>query len=119
MTYHWIFAVEFSGASPMLYQLRIRNSWQPVVVFSKGKSAAGWITDLLRGGGKDKSVHEHQKTIGDVENYIHRLTVPGSLVVDPYCGSGTVPAACKKLGRNWLATELDSGTARAARKRVA
>ncbi|MGA2254594.1 MAG: DNA methyltransferase [Thermoguttaceae bacterium] len=119
LQYHWIFACEFSGKSSMLYQLRIKNSWQPVVVFSKGKSAAGWITDLLRGDGKDKSVHEHQKTIGDVENYIHRLTVPGDLVVDPYCGSGTVPAACKRLGRKWLATEIQAGTARAARKRVA
>ena len=31
----------------------------------------------------------------------------GQLVVDPFCGGGTIPAACKTLGRRWLATEKD------------
>ena len=46
-----------------------------------------------------------------MEYFIDKLTLPGAIVVDPYCGSGTVPAACKKLGRRWLACEVDSGTA--------
>jgi DNA modification methylase len=54
-----------------------------------------------------------------LEHLIERLTEPGALVVDPYCGSGTVPAACKKLNREWLACEIDSGIARVARRRVA
>jgi site-specific DNA-methyltransferase (adenine-specific) len=119
LRYHWTCAIKFAGAHSVLYHLRIKNMWQPVVVFSRGKSTAGWLTDHLRGGGREKDAHDYQKTLTDVEYLIDNLTVPGALVVDPYCGSGTVPAACKKLGRQWLACEVDSETARTARRRVA
>ena len=54
-----------------------------------------------------------------MEYLIQRLTEPGQLVVDPFCGGGTIPAACKVLGRGWLATEIDRNTALVARKRLA
>jgi hypothetical protein len=119
MSYHWTFAVRFGGPHRAVYAKRIANTWHPVVAFSKGKSSAGWITDLLTSGGKEKDAHDHQKTLTDQEYIVEKLTVPGALVVDPFCGSGTVPAACKKLRRAWLACEVDSGTARVARRRVA
>ena len=42
--------------------------------------------------------------------------VPGTLVADPFCGSGKVPAACKRLGRRGLACEIEPQT---TRRRVA
>jgi tRNA/tmRNA/rRNA uracil-C5-methylase (TrmA/RlmC/RlmD family) len=47
------------------------------------------------------------------------LTEAGDLVVDPFCGGGTVPAACQALGRRWLATEIDPEAIAMARKRLA
>ena len=90
-----------------------------MVAFSRERATAGWIVDLLESGGREKGLHDHQKTLSDVEYIVEKLTDPGALVVDPYCGSGTVPAACKKLGRRWLACEIASETARTARRRVA
>jgi 16S rRNA G966 N2-methylase RsmD len=117
--YHWTFAIRFGGPHRAVYQRKIANTWYPVVAFSKGKSQADWITDMLESGGKEKDAHEWQKSLSEVEYIIDKLTTPGALVVDPFCGSGTVPAACKKLGRRWLGCELDSKTARVARGRVA
>jgi DNA modification methylase len=54
-----------------------------------------------------------------VEYLINRLTQPGDLVVEPFCGGGTIPAACKSTGRRWLASEIDKTTAIIARKRLA
>jgi len=119
LTYHWTFAIRFGGPHRPIFPKQIQNTWQPVVAFSRGKARPGWIVDMLESGGREKSDHDHQKTLGDVEYLIDKLTEPGALVVDPYCGSGTVPAACKMLGRKWLACEFDSGTARVARRRVA
>ncbi len=48
-----------------------------------------------------------------------RLTEPGQLVVDPFCGGGQIPAACKAIGRRWLAMEKERSTALVARKRLA
>jgi len=42
---------------------------------------------------------------------------PG-VVLDPFCGGGTVPAVCKQLGRRYLAFEIDHATATIARDRV-
>jgi hypothetical protein len=119
LTYHWTFAIRFGGPHRPIHPKYIQNTWHPIVSFSRGKPAAGWVVDMLESGGREKDDHDHQKTLSDVEYLVEKLTTPGALVVDPYCGSGTVPAACKRLGRRWLACEIDSGTARVARRRVA
>jgi hypothetical protein len=120
LSYHWIFAIKFAGPHHAMYAAKIQNSWQPVVAFSKGKAvAAEWITDHLQSGGREKSLHPWQHNQGDAEYLIEKLTLPGALVVDPYCGSGTIPAACQRLKRRWLACEIDSMTARTARRRLA
>ncbi len=119
LEYHWTFAIRFGGPHRPIYPKHIQNTWQPVVSFSRGKPAVGWIVDLLESAGREKESHDYQKTLNDVEYVIDKLTMLGDFVVDPFCGSGTVPAACKKLGRRWLACEVDSGTARIARRRMA
>jgi hypothetical protein len=119
LEYHWTFAIRFGGPHRAVYPKRVANTWHPAVAFAKGKSTAGWIMDLLTSGGREKESHDHQKTLTDVEYFVEKLTEPGALVVDPYCGSGTVPAACRRLGRQWLACEVDSQTARTARRRAA
>jgi len=119
LTYHWVFAFKFSGPHRAVHSVRIQSCWQPIIAFRKGKSQPVWMMDFLHSGGREKDLHEWQQCQADNEYLIEKLTDPGALVVDPYCGSGTVPAACKKLRRTWLACELDSGTARVARRRVA
>jgi hypothetical protein len=119
LTYHWLIAVEFSGRSAFVYSAKVKNAWQPIVAFGKGKSKAGWFTDHRRGNGREKEAHAFQKTVRDIEYLIHKLTPQNAIVVDPYCGSGSVPLACKNQGRSWLACEIDSQTAATARRRVA
>ena len=119
LEYHWTFAIRFRGPHRPIYPRRIQNTWQPVVAFARGQSRAEWIVDLLESGGREKQSHDHQKSLTDVEYLIDKLTQPGALVVDPFCGSGTVPAACHKLGRRWIGCEIDSKTARVARGRLA
>jgi hypothetical protein len=77
-----------------------------------------WIVDLLESGGREKDSHDYGKTLSDLEYLIEKVTVPGDLIVDPFCGGGSVPAAAKKLNRRCLATEIDRTTALIARKRL-
>jgi site-specific DNA-methyltransferase (adenine-specific) len=39
--------------------------------------------------------------------FINLLTKPGGLVFDPFAGTGTTCLAAEKLGRSWLAAEID------------
>jgi DNA modification methylase len=71
------------------------------------------------GGGRDKKYHDWGQDESEMEYLINQLTCAGDLIVDPFCGGGTVPAACQSLGRRWLATEIDKTTALIARKRLA
>ena len=62
--------------------------------------------------------HDWGQDQSEVEYLLEKLTQPGELVVEPFCGGGSVPAAAKKLGRRWIATEIDETTALIARKRL-
>jgi site-specific DNA-methyltransferase (adenine-specific) len=120
LTYWWMFAIQFAGQHCAIHPRRIQNVWKPILAFAKppiGK-APEWLSDLLQGGGRDKRHHDWGQGESEAEYLIRHLTEPGQLVVDPFCGGGSVVVACKALGRRWLACEIDQNTALVARKRV-
>jgi DNA modification methylase len=45
-------------------------------------------------------------------------TEPGDIVIDPFCGSGSMGVACLELGRKFLGIELSPTFANLARKRL-
>lgn len=57
----------------------------------------------------------HREAI-EVVNYYTR---EGALVVDPFCGSGTIPAACASLNRRFVGVERYPKYVELARGRVA
>jgi hypothetical protein len=121
MKYWWVFALQFGGQHCAIHARHIQDRWKPILAFTKPpvKPAPQWLSDLLNGGGRDKEHHDWGQDQSEVEYLIERLTEPGQLVVDPFAGGGTIPAAAKKLGRRWVATEIDRATALVARKRLA
>jgi DNA modification methylase len=44
---------------------------------------------------------------------------PGETVLDPFCGSGTIPLAADRLGRDCIGIELNPDYAEMARRRIA
>ena len=48
-----------------------------------------------------------------------KFTDPGSLILDPFCGSGTTGVAAMRLGMRFLGCELDEQYADIARARIA
>lgn len=91
-----------------------------LVVFAKPPvgPAPDWIFDAVKGSGADKTSHEWGQSVGELTHWIERLTEPSDLIVDPYCGGGTIPLACLSTKRRWVATEIDPGNAAVARKRT-
>lgn len=120
LTYWWTFAIVFQSQSRVVYSRQIQNRWRSVVAFCKPpiRPAADWLRDVVDGGGRSKRHHDWGQAAAEVEYFIQRLTVPGAFVVDPFCGGGTVPLACMRLGRRFIATEKDSETARIAKLRL-
>lgn len=53
------------------------------------------------------------------ERLVLATTQPGDLVVDPFCGTGTVLMAAKKHGRRWLGSDIDPALVALATARLA
>lgn len=58
------------------------------------------------------------KGIDILHRYIETFSPPHGVVYDPFCGSGSIPAVCKMLGRGWVASEIDPAVAARATERV-
>ena len=120
LKYWWMFAIRFSGQHAAIHPRHIQNKWRPVIAFGKPdvKAPDEWLGDLLIGGGRAKDRDDWEQEESESEYLIRKLTKPGQLVVDPFCGSGTFCAAAKKSGRRWIGTEYDPLKAKMARGRL-
>jgi len=119
LNYFWEGAILFRGANFFMNSLAVQVSWKPVLWFVKGKREPRWCKDALVDSGVDKSFHRWQQGIAPAIWFIRQLTATDDVVLDPFCGWGTYPAACKMLNRRWLAFEINPDTAEVARRRVA
>ncbi len=110
----------YSGGFKSVWKHRILKAGHPWIWSEKGKPSErrGWPRSAFFGL-KDKSRHKW----GDGERgyafILSRMAKPGDIVLDPFCGSGTCPAACLSLGCHFIAFEIDPDTAERARRRVA
>jgi len=66
----------------------------------------------------DERVHLTQKPEAVMEAVV-RISPPGSVVLDPFTGSGTTGIAALRLGRRFIGVEQDAGYAQVARERLA
>lgn len=120
LDYYWLIACGYGGPKNAVLGRQIQVGWKTIVWFCKPPARRHeWTTDFLQGGTRDKELHIWQQPQSESAYLIERLSEPGQLVVDPFCGSGTVLAAAKTLGRKWIGCDVDAGAARIARKRVA
>ena len=66
----------------------------------------------------NKPIHPTQKPVALMEYLIKTYTNENETVLDFTMGSGTTGMACKKLNRNFIGIELDTGYFEIAKKRI-
>ena len=62
--------------------------------------------------------HPTQKPLKFILPLVLYSSNPGDLVYDPFCGSGTTPAACKMSGRLWVACDKTEKWVTKSRDRI-
>lgn len=66
----------------------------------------------------ERGLHLAQKPVKLLRALIELATVPGQIVLDPFCGSGLTLVAAKSIGRECLGFENDIDMAARAQKRL-
>lgn len=85
----------------------------------RARRLAACVPDVIPCGRSRESTHSAEKPVELLSLLIGQSTLPGELVVDPFCGSGSTGAAAKALGRRFVGFESEARWVEVARARVA
>jgi 16S rRNA G966 N2-methylase RsmD len=120
LTYYWTIAVQNTHGQLRFWNKTTWNSWKPIFLFAKGEPREHeWFIDLLSfGEAETKEHHEWAQPLGQARELINKFTMPGDVVVDPMCGSGTIPIAAFELDRYGIGCELDESRYEEAKRKV-
>lgn len=77
-----------------------------------------WEVDRVAYGSTEQTSHIAVFPEELSERIIRACSNPGDLVMDPFCGSGTVPKVARSLGRNWLGIEISPIYAEESARRI-
>jgi site-specific DNA-methyltransferase (adenine-specific) len=114
--------------SPLVFWTRGKRRWTPLVrwikpaatpIASCGKGE--WIEWHAGTNTYDpyQAVHPCPRSLKLCREVVRRFTTPGSLVVDPFCGVGTIPLAAHLEGRQWIGIDQCDAYTAIARNRIA
>lgn len=102
---------------------RFRNQCEYIVwgsngplPFDRGVGCLPGVYDITNVASKDR-LHQTEKPVALLEALLE-ITPPGSLVLDPFAGSGSTCVACVRTGRRYIGIELDPGYYATAQKRL-
>jgi DNA modification methylase len=126
LTYRWQFSIHYAlTTSNRFWKGYIKTTWMSLTWWDKGKTklhARVFDCQTISGQKKDgDATHGHPWEKGSRWLYFlaRAFAHPDGVTLDPFTGTGSVPAACARLGRPWLAFEIDPALAAGARTRVA
>jgi site-specific DNA-methyltransferase (adenine-specific) len=78
-----------------------------------------WPVSRLHSIHTEREQHPTQKPLEIIERMVKASCPPGGVVLDPFAGSGTTPAACMMAGRNYIAFEINPRYCAVIRERMA
>lgn len=118
LEFWWLVACLHAGGNAVVWSKGIGAHWKPIIWCRKPPALpiSPPITDTTRTG-REKEDHPWQQG-ADGSVYIDRLIPPGSIVLDPFAGSGTTLRMAKDLGRSAIGIEIEPKYCEIAVKRL-
>lgn len=122
LSYRWTFgAVRPKGFPSGRFFPKGFSNWQCCLWYERGRSDPVLTISDIAFSDNGGVMMFHKAWAKNIAPYLHwlgRFTPHHAVVYDPFTGGGTVPAVCKMLGRNFVASEIDPETAEKARLRL-
>jgi hypothetical protein len=122
LEYFWTCSVDYTHGQLRFRDRHCWNSWKPLIMWRKpggGVDELEWFRDKLNSGdAKSKDYHEWAQPIAQAEQIVEKFSAPGGMVLDPMCGSATIPLAALLNDRRAIGVEEDRERYEAALERV-
>ena len=130
LEYYWMLSVDHTHGQVSFPKRHCFVSWKPLIMWRKRSSSEAdepseaeptheWFKDrLIAGDPTTKDYHEWAQPLSQAEKMVVKFCPPGGLVMDPMCGSATIPLAALLNDRLAVGVEEDRGHYERAKQRV-
>jgi adenine-specific DNA-methyltransferase len=112
---HLVFPKRYTSSSKFL---RYQHECAHLLAKGNPKRPDYAIGDVIAWAYSGNKLHPTQKPLSVLLPLVDTFSTPGSLVLDPFSGSGSSLVAAKTLGRSYLGVELDAKYHAIARRRL-
>lgn len=129
-SHHFRECLEAAGftivASPIWYKNNfgmghyMRYQYEPMYLAIKGKPElpTAAISDVVPANKVQDPIHSCEKPLNLISKLLNAFTKAGDVVLDGFSGSCSVPLACERGGRKWIAFELDKPCYEMGKERI-
>lgn len=112
-----------TDGTPQLSADRPAQGAEGIAILHGVSKGLGWNSGGKRGiwtHGVERAERHHPtpKPLPLMLELLQDFTLPGEVILDPFCGSGTTGVAALRLGRRFIGIEKDAGYAKVARERL-
>ncbi|HUV95158.1 MAG TPA: site-specific DNA-methyltransferase [Anaerolineae bacterium] len=121
---HWIWSQERIDKAMAQGRIEFTSSGMPrlrrYLDEARGKQTGDLWTDIfdVNSQALERLDYPTQKPEALLERIILASSNPGALVLDCFVGSGTAAAVAQKLGRRWIAADVNKGAIQTTSKRL-
>lgn len=110
LLYRWTFAYLTPADHVPVIGRRVGSGWKPVFVFTKGAATHRFVYDVIHSGPStpdDKRDHEWGQSERGMAELVDRLSNPGDVVCDPFCGAGSLGLAALRANRKFWGIDIE------------
>ncbi len=120
LEYYWQVILLHSGLPAGVHPVKMNTCYKPILVFAKRPITpqGAYVTDVIKGTGREKGDHEWQQAEGEIAEILTRFTKPNDLILEPFAGSGTTLVGCIMNNRRCIGIEVDGDHVERVRGRV-
>lgn len=123
LTYRWLLTTQKNGGvwhGPTGITVLVHCVWFDKGEYKPQLNVADWYRDgTNRAAYPDShSGHKWSKSIDSLARWLQVFSRPDDLVIDYFTGSGSIPLACKLLGRHYWASEIEPDYYKIAQRRL-
>jgi site-specific DNA-methyltransferase (adenine-specific) len=108
LTYFWEVSVLHTLA-PKAHRANAVNKHKDILLFYKPpyRKPCRPFQDVIKSKAPEKELHPWQQPENELRELVDIFTNPGDLVLDPFCGSGSLVCLCQKMKRRCIAIDID------------